>query len=197
MVIKRLPGPLRDGISQPYRGNVVQPSQTQRGLFLSQLGDSVLVVGISNIFGEKAGLSGIPAVRTTNLPHFRSQLPPASRNCIEKAVRAAHILTFSINRLRGCDNHLLHGKPVADDGFKQQGRTLRIHVQETRKVRHVILIGRLVENNVNVAQGELHGLSIGDIATNERDRVGQVSRPPVGMNLGIERIEDPYGKSVR
>jgi hypothetical protein len=99
------------------------------------------------------------------------------------------ILTFAVYRLRRGDDDFFHRQALAYDQFKQQRGADGIDLQKAGEVRHVILIRRLVGDDIDALQGRQQNVAIGYVACNEARPCRHVARQTVGMHSGIEVVQ--------
>jgi len=85
---------------------------------------------------------------------------------------------------------LLHRQAVLDDKFEYEGSTYSVYLQEAGKIRHVVLVGGLMGNNVYVSQGATENYPIGYASLDQLDIRRQVSRTSVWVYLGLEIVQD-------
>ena len=79
---------------------------------------------------------------------------------------------------------------MLDDQFVEQGGADGIDVVESRKVGHIILIGRKVDNAVDAVEGVEPVFAVAHVPLNFFNRVGQVDRPAVWVNPFLQGGED-------
>jgi hypothetical protein len=96
-------------------------------------------------------------MRAVQLPVTPVKLFHWPRRRRHQPVLKAQIQPFTANRLRGGKHNLAHGQRVPCQGrfhnqLEQQCRALGVGVNERRKVRQVILVGRQVYDVVHALQ---------------------------------------------
>src|SRR5258708_645857 len=196
VVVQRLPLALRNGVAQRHGGDAVQPSESKSGLFLRQFGNGVLVIGIVRSLVEGQCLGGAPARGARHFPVTALKFLSRTRHGLKVAMIRAAVLAFAVHSLGRGYNDFFHRQPVPNDEFEQKRRTHGIDFKEAGKIRHVILISRVVGNNVDPLQAREEHLAISNLAANELGGSGHVARQAVGMNPGIEAIENYHLEAI-
>src|SRR5258708_36955968 len=99
----------------------------------------------------------------------------------------ADVLTFPIYRLRRGDNDLLDFQLFLDNQFVKQRSSNRVHMQEPREIRHIVLVGRLARDDIDVLQGRKKCATISYVSSDKIDAGGNVFWPTVRMAVRIAR----------
>jgi hypothetical protein len=85
---------------------------------------------------------------------------------------------------------------VTDDEFIEQRGADGVDFEETGKIRHVILIRCLVRDDIDALQRGEKDVPVGNVSLNECGPGRHVAGPAMGMNSGIEAVQDDDLKTV-
>ena len=91
-------------------------------------------------------------MRAVDFPIATLQLLEWPRTRMDHPMRNALVLAFPRDRLRRCHHHLAHRQPMSEDQLVQQRCAFGVHVQEVAEIRHVILVGRQMQYEVDALE---------------------------------------------
>src|SRR5579863_1366645 len=102
------------------------------------------------------------------------------------------VLTFPIDRLRRRQDHPRNRQFSRCDYFKQQSRTDHIRGHELAVVGYIILVRRLVRDDIDSLQCAFPCRPVDYVTPNEFHLFEKVFWYATGVNPWVERVHDPY-----
>src|SRR5882672_8753371 len=128
------------------------------------------------------------ALRT---PNMRSPNPRAAIAGKNVAMLEAAVLAFTVDCLRRSNDDFLHWQTMSHNEFEQQRCTHCVDRQKAGKIRHVVLICRLVRDHVDTLQRRKENVAIGNVAVDKLCGGGNITRKSRRMNPALKSVEDP------
>jgi hypothetical protein len=142
------------------------------------------------IFAKLHGNQNASAFRAGKLPIGAIELRQGACFGKNQSVTRAIVLALAVDGLRGSHHDALDGQALLADDFEEQRRADRVGVKILAVVRHVILIGRFVEYDLDVRERPFHDGAVTHVAFDEFDLSSDVGRASAWMDPGLEIIEN-------
>ena len=184
---------LHDGIPERGAGDAVILAERNCHQFLRILGDGILITWVGVGFQQRQGCDRATAFRANRVPLAFCELRRFTIDRKHFTVFRTTIPAFAVHKLRTGDDNFFHRQLLFDDQLVQQRRADTVDVEEMRKIRQQILVGRQMNNAINAAQRFRPVVPVAHVT----DDAFGVRRHPVrpcavaGMHRRREIIEQP------
>jgi hypothetical protein len=109
----------------------------------------------------------------------------------------AYIAALASDRLGRREYKLAYRQAALDDELEDESGALRVDVDESRKVRKVVLMRGEVHHVINTYEGACHVRSLADIAHDQFRLGGQVRRRATRMDADLQVVEDAHRIALR